>query len=126
MNLDPQQDTPDWATEYNGTVFAPWALTADVVGLAADPPGELQSLGVQRGNQPYKDHEAWPGGFLQATDRDGVAAARREADEEASQRDLKLLDLGIYDRFGRDPRQFAGRIDPETGRLPPRRSPAGR
>ncbi len=109
---------PAWATEYDASRFDAFSWTADVVGFALDPEaGSLHALLVVRGNEPFRGLHAWPGGFVDAaSDRDSLAAAWRELREETSQGDVAHVEeLGTYGRMGRDPRQFAGRVDPETG-----------
>ncbi len=67
---------------------------------------ELHVLLVERGIEPYKGVMALPGGFLQHSEEDLVAAAHRELSEEAELdvEKLRLEHLGVYGAPGRDPR----------------------
>jgi hypothetical protein len=112
------ESMPEWALTYQARAFAPWSLTVDIVGFAVDlSAGTLDALVIERGQPPFAGCEAWPGGFvLWEQDPDGQHAALRELREETGQREVEFLDeLGIYDTFGRDPRQFAGYRDSESG-----------
>jgi hypothetical protein len=119
IDKDVPGDVPGWALVYEAREYDPWSLTVDVIGLAMDRAGgDLQALLIVRGQEgPYKGMDAWPGGFVHwENDATADAAAIRELHEETGQRDPEFLEaLGTYDRYGRDPRQFSGRPDPETG-----------
>lgn len=110
---------PEWAVGYDAARFTAFAWTTDVVALALAPEGHgLAALVVERGGEPFRGMEAWPGGFVDAQgDADARAAALRELREEADVGEPPFLEeLGTYGRRGRDPRQFAGCLDPATGR----------
>jgi hypothetical protein len=124
MNADPMErtptadDAPDWALSYDATGFPLQAMTADVVGFTLDlGAAELQMLTVVRGGEPFRGLDAWPGGYVDAYDDvDARAAALRELLEETGCTEPSFLEtLDTYDRIGRDPRQYAGRPDAETG-----------
>jgi 8-oxo-dGTP diphosphatase len=75
-------------------------LTADVVGLADEPPSVLL---VKRGNPPFEGRWALPGGFVDERERTRDAAARELAEETGVVAgELRLL--GVYDAPDRDPR----------------------
>lgn len=115
----PKTRTPAWALSYRAGDYPPWAYTADAVGLAANArAGDLRALLIERGGEPFAGCAAWPGGFVeQRTDRTGHDAAHRELREEVGPGTVRYLEtLDTYDEAGRDPRQFAGAIDPATGR----------
>jgi hypothetical protein len=115
----PRTRAPAWALSYRAGDYPPWGYTVDAVGLAVDADaGDLRALLVVRGGEPFAGCPAWPGGFVdQRNDRAGHAAARRELRAEVGRGIVTYLEtLDTYDESGRDPRQFAGEIDPATGR----------
>ena len=61
------------------------ALTADIVLFNLD---KSEVLLIKRGNDPYKDCWAFPGGFFDMTDRDIEHTAARELEEETSLKDI--------------------------------------
>lgn len=80
-------------------------LAVDLVILTLRE-GQLHLLLIERGVTPYKGEFALPGGFLQHSEEDLAAAARRELFEEAGL-DVDVLHLehlGVYATPGRDPR----------------------
>jgi 8-oxo-dGTP diphosphatase len=75
-------------------------LTADVVGLATEPPSVLL---IRRRNPPFEGCWALPGGFVDERERARQAAARELAEETGiAAGELRLL--GVYDAPDRDPR----------------------
>jgi hypothetical protein len=109
---------PDWAILYDAGEYERCSYTADVVGLALDPAtGTPHALVVERGGEPFAGLHAWPGGFVDLLrDEDSRVTALRELREETGRRDAGFLEvLGVYDRSGRDPRQFAGFWDAAAG-----------
>jgi len=78
-----------------------FAVTADVVLLAGDPPRVLL---IRRGRDPYAGHLALPGGFVDI-DEDLAPAAARELAEETGVSGVDLVQLAAYGAPGRDPRQ---------------------
>jgi 8-oxo-dGTP diphosphatase len=79
------------------------AVTTDVV-LFSIRNGKLTLLLVRRGGEPFKDHWALPGGFLDI-DEDLEDCALRELQEETGISGLYLEQLRTYGRPGRDPRE---------------------
>lgn len=77
-------------------------LTVDCVvfGLDAD---RLQVLLIRRKSDPFKDHWALPGGYVEM-DESLEDAARRELTEETNLRDVFLEQLFTFGEPGRDPR----------------------
>lgn len=84
--------------------YPPFYVTVDLVVLTVRD-GELQSLLVRRGGQPYAGRLALPGGFV-GIDEDLEPAAYRELQEETGvgPGDVVLEQLGTYGAPGRDPR----------------------
>ena len=78
------------------------AVTTDVVLLAKE--GESwQLLLIERANDPFKDHWALPGGFLDE-DEAPMDGALRELQEETGITGVSLSPLGFWGAPGRDPR----------------------
>ena len=83
---------------------------------------DAQILLVKRKKEPYKDHLALPGGFVNEGET-VEEAAKREALEETSL-DVEIIDiLGVYSDPRRDPRGhcmstvFIGRSNPEGAKI---------
>lgn len=91
------------------------ALTADIALFSLDC---KQILLIRRGNEPYKDCWALPGGFFDMTDRDIEHTATRELQEETGLSGIALTECFVASREGRDPRGrtvsviFSARVDP--------------
>ena len=58
---------------------------------------------IQRGNNPFKDHWALPGGFVDENE-DLSKAVVRELEEETGLKDIKFEQLHTFGKPGRDPR----------------------
>jgi hypothetical protein len=114
------EEVPEWALRYDAGEYPHYAVTGDALALALDWPGgeaSLRALVVVRGGEPFRGLDAWPGGFLE-WDEDPTTreTALRELREETGVEEPEYLEpLGSYTQDGRDPRQFAGHPDPETG-----------
>lgn len=78
------------------------AVTADSV-LFAQKDGQTYVLLIQRGNEPYKDCWAFPGGFLNM-DETVARCAERELEEETGIVLTGMQLVGIYSDVARDPR----------------------
>lgn len=90
-------------------------MTADIVLFSPD---STQVLLIRRGNEPFKDHWAFPGGFFDMSDRDIEHTATRELEEETGLKGIVLKECFVASREGRDPRGrtvsviFSARVDP--------------
>jgi hypothetical protein len=114
------EPVPDWASSYNAKDYPRQSVTGDAVALALDTTGPhctVRALLVERGGEPYKGLDAWPGGFMDwEGDADTRQAAIRELREETGVEAPEFVEaLGSYSRNGRDPRQFAGYRDERSG-----------
>ena len=93
------------------------AVTADVAILTNDL---KRVLLIRRGNDPFKDMWALPGGFFDMDDFDMMATAKRELMEETSLTDIPLHEICTASREDRDPRGrtisvvFAAQVDPSA------------
>lgn len=67
------------------------------------PKRNMKILMIRRGNYPYKDCFALPGGFCRK-DEDVYETARRELYEETNVTNAYLQPVGIFGAVGRDPR----------------------
>ncbi|MFB6375060.1 MAG: NUDIX domain-containing protein [Bradymonadaceae bacterium] len=81
------------------------ALTVDCA-VFAPVDGRLEVLLIQRDESPFEGRWATPGGFVEI-DEPVAEAAPRELAEETGMRDGELVQFGLFDEPGRDPR---GRI----------------
>ena len=79
------------------------AITADCVVFSFDGK-KLKVLLIKRGNEPYKNKWAFPGGFLKM-DETVEECARRELNEETSLTPTFLEQLNVFSMPGRDPRE---------------------
>ncbi len=78
------------------------SVTVDVVVFTVRD-GALQVLLIRRGQDPFKDRWALPGGFVRE-DESLEAAARRELAEETGVADVYFEQLCTFGDPGRDPR----------------------
>jgi 8-oxo-dGTP diphosphatase len=78
------------------------ALTTDVA-LFTLVDGGLHLLLIRRGASPYAGRWALPGGFVRQDEQLEICA-RRELAEETGVEQALLMQFGIFDEAGRDPR----------------------
>ena len=112
------ESVPSWAIKYRADRYRRPSYAADCVGFAVDQEAKnLKAMVVVRGKEPFAGLDAWPGGFMDwDVDRTARDAVLRELREETGQGGVEYLEaLDTYDTNGRDPRQFAGYVDPATG-----------
>jgi 8-oxo-dGTP diphosphatase len=95
---------PEFLQSYDPAEFPPFAVTADLAVFTIRA-GQLAVLLVQRGDYPYRDYWALPGGFVRSGESAG-AAARRELTEETGAATFTghLEELRTYSDPDRDPR----------------------
>lgn len=88
---------------YDPSRFPPFAVTVDVVILTMSE-GTLHVLLVRRGEAPFKDMWAIPGGFKRPAETLDEAAKRELAEETGVDAASLLAQFGAYGDPGRDPR----------------------
>lgn len=79
------------------------SLAADIAVFAEDAGNGQKLLLIQRGEHPYMNHWALPGGFLRS-DETLEQAAARELAEETGVTGCRLRPVGTYSDPARDPR----------------------
>jgi len=79
------------------------AVTVDII-LFTKENDEVSVLLIQRGNPPFKNMWAFPGGFVDI-DETLENAALRELEEETGITGIKLKQFYTVDKVDRDPRQ---------------------
>lgn len=77
------------------------AVTADCIVVTQDANPKV--LLIQRGNEPYKGHWAFPGGFMEMNET-AEECAIRELEEETGLIIDKAYQIGAYSDVDRDPR----------------------
>ena len=80
------------------------AVTTDCVIFGYDSKEGLSVLLIKRGIEPYKDHWAFPGGFIRLHE-DAETAARRELKEETGFDTSYVEQFGCFAEVNRDPRE---------------------
>lgn len=103
----------DFLSQYNINNYERPSLTTDVVAFMIrseesdnykrDSDNKLSILLINRGEHPYMDHWALPGGFLQPNET-VENCALREITEEANVTPVSLMPIGVFSEPGRDPR----------------------
>ena len=79
------------------------AVTTDCVIFGYDVKDGLSVLLIKRGIEPFKDHWAFPGGFIRM-DEDAETGARRELREETGLETSCIEQFGCFSEINRDPR----------------------
>ncbi|MBR1555665.1 MAG: NUDIX hydrolase, partial [Oscillospiraceae bacterium] len=111
--MHPHQDEQEFLKNYRLEDYPRPSVTADIAvfslhneeqaGYRREPEKKLCLLLIQRGNQPFKDCWALPGGFLQPDETVEVCAGRELKEETCA--DVNLLrHIGIFSQPKRDPR----------------------
>src|SRR4026207_551495 len=100
MTRTPSSDSPPG---YDPSQFPAFAVTVDVVILTMSG-GMLHVLLVQRGEAPFQDMWAIPGGFKRPNETLDEAAKRELREETGVDAASVLAQFGAYGDPGRDPR----------------------
>ena len=80
------------------------SVTTDCVIFGYDTKEGLSVLLIKRGIEPFKDHWAFPGGFIKM-DEDAETGARRELREETGLETSYIEQFGCFSEVNRDPRE---------------------
>ena len=122
----------EFLQSYDITKYDRPSLTADIAIFAIhrfapdsyrhEPSRELSLLLVRRGQHPFRDCWALPGGFVQR-EESVEACALREVAEETGVQPSALMPIGSYSKPGRDPRgwvvsELFASVIPDEDRLP--------
>ncbi|HXM55387.1 MAG TPA: NUDIX domain-containing protein [Candidatus Dormibacteraeota bacterium] len=99
---EPETTEEEFLRNYDPSRFPQFAVSVDIVLLTVYG-GKFSVLLVRRGDHPFKDFWALPGGFVRP-DEDLELAAHRELAEETDLRDFRLEQLRTYGGAHRDPR----------------------
>ncbi|WP_018683676.1 NUDIX domain-containing protein [Actinokineospora enzanensis] len=78
-------------------------VTADAV-LFGHAEGRWRVLLIQRGKSPYRGRWALPGGKLNPGESPRKAVARELREETGVIMPRRVVEVGVYDKWGRDPR----------------------
>jgi 8-oxo-dGTP diphosphatase len=98
-----QNGDPGVPPGYDPSAFPAFAVTVDIVVLTLSE-GELHVLLVRRGEAPFEDMWAIPGGFKRPDETLDEAATRELADETGVEAAGLLTQFGAYGDPERDPR----------------------
>ena len=79
------------------------SVTVDILVFTLSERGELSLLLIQRGNHPFKERWALPGGFVNIEESLDTAA-QREFFEETGLEKIYMEQLATFGEVGRDPR----------------------
>ncbi len=103
----------EFLSDYKLSDYERPSVTADVaafmirsenrISYRKNPENKLQLLLIKRGEYPFKDMWALPGGFLQK-DETVEECALREIHEETNVMPTSLMPVGIFSKPERDPR----------------------
>lgn len=78
-------------------------MTVDIILFRRGRAGRIEVLLIERGREPFRDHWAFPGGFVDK-DESLEDAAARELKEETELEGIEFHQLGAFGDPGRDPR----------------------
>ncbi len=92
--------------QYNPGNYKRPSVTTDILIIGAgEKHSGLKLLLIKRGNHPYMDCWALPGGFIEENET-AYQAAARELEEETGLKDIYLDQIYTFTKPGRDPRTW--------------------
>lgn len=94
----------EFLENYDASKYERPSVTADIVVLTIDDDDELNILLIKRGDYPYKDKWAIPGGFMNVGKESIDETASRELKEETGIENVYLKQLYTFGGLNRDPR----------------------
>ena len=107
------QSEKEFLASYRIDEYERPSVTADIVALMIrstrsdnyrlNSASKLSVLLIKRGEHPFRDHWALPGGFL-VPGETIEQCALRETQEETNVRPVSIMPVGVFSRPGRDPR----------------------
>ena len=104
MDYQPTPEELTFLQNYNPGEYPRPSVTADIVIFTINEKDELQVLLIKRGDYPYRNRWALPGGFLQANQESVDQTAARELQEETGIEGAYLKQLYTFSEPDRDPR----------------------
>ena len=116
-SLGEENDERLFLDAYNIDNYFRPSLAVDIAVFAKPAPEKTEILLIRRGDHPYMNHWALPGGFMKSDETLGQAAVR-ELREETGVQTGRLLPVGNYSDVARDPRgrvvsaAYAATVDP--------------
>ena len=94
----------EFLKKYDASEFERPSVTTDIVIFTLDSSDELNILLIKRGEHPFKDCWAIPGGFVRSGKESLDEAAARELKTETNIDNVFLKQLYTFGEPGRDPR----------------------
>lgn len=93
----------EFLRNYRPTDYDRPSVTVDILVFTLSERGEFSLPLIQRGNHPFKERWALPGGFVNL-EESLDAAAKRELFEETGLENIYMEQLATFGEVGRDPR----------------------
>ncbi len=104
MNYQCSKEEREFLDQYDASRYERPSVTTDIVVFTLDELDRLSVLLIKRGQFPYKDRWALPGGFLHTARESVDDCARRELMEETGIDNAFCSQLYTFGEPGRDPR----------------------
>ncbi len=97
-----KDEEKEFLESYDPSIYDRPSVAVDILPFMQES-GKLKIVMVKRGEPPFKDAWALPGGFIRM-DESADDAARRELEEETGMKASKIEQLYTFSDPGRDPR----------------------